>query len=72
METELTDLERRFCAFPLFCESGHNFEEHVGFGDLPEDAREIPVVNSSISYAQIRSFGFTNNGIDTDRKAYTF
>ena len=58
--------------FRSFVKAAIIFEEYVGFEDLSEDASEIPVVNPSISYAQMKSFGFTNNGIDTDRKAYAF
>ena len=48
------------------------FAEHIGFGHVIKDTREIPVADSSISYAELRSLGFTDDEIDTHRIAYQF
>ena len=48
------------------------FAEYVGFGHVLKGTREIPVADSSISYAKLRSLGFTNDEIDTHRRAYQF
>ena len=46
------------------------FAEYVGFGHVLKDNREIPVANPSISYAQLRSQGYTDDEIDAHRRAY--
>ena len=48
------------------------FAEHVGFGHVRKDTREIPVADPSISYVKLRSLGFTDDEIDTHRRAYQF
>ena len=46
--------------------------EYVGFGHVLKDTREIPVADPSISYAQLRSQGYTDDEIDAHRRAYQF
>ena len=48
------------------------FAEYVGFGHILKDTLEIPVADPSISYAELRLLGFTDDDIDTHRKAYQF
>ena len=48
------------------------FAEYVGFGHVLKDTREIPVGDPSISYAQLRSQGYTDDEIDANRRAYQF
>ena len=48
------------------------FAEYVGFGHVLKDNREIPVADPSISYAQLRSQGYTDDEIDAHRRAYQF
>ncbi|CAN0023551.1 unnamed protein product, partial [Ascophyllum nodosum] len=48
------------------------FVDYVGFGHVLKDARKIPVADPSISYAELRSLGFTDDEIDTHRRAYQF
>ena len=36
------------------------FAEYVGFGHVLKDTREIPVTDPSISYAELKSLGFTD------------
>ena len=48
------------------------FAEYVGFGHVLKDTREIPVADPSISYAQLRSQGYTDDKIDAHRRAYQF
>ena len=46
------------------------FAEYVDFGHVLKETREIPVADPSISYAELRSLGFTEDEIDTHRRAY--
>ena len=46
------------------------FAEYVGFGHVLKDNREISVADPSISYAQLRSQGYTDDEIDAHRRAY--
>ena len=46
--------------------------EYVGFGHVLKDNREIPVADPSISYAQLRSQGYTDDEIDAHWRAYQF
>ena len=46
------------------------FAEYGGFGRVLKDTREIPVADSSISHAELRSLDFTDDDIDTHRRAY--
>ena len=48
------------------------FAEYVGFGHVLKDTCKIPVVDPSISYAQLRSLGFTDDEMDTHLRAYQF
>ena len=48
------------------------FAEYVGFGHVLKDSHEIPVADPSISYAQLRSQGYTDDEIDAHRRAYQF
>ena len=48
------------------------FAEYVGFGHVLKDTREIPGADPSISYAELRSLGFTDDEIDSHRRAYRF
>ena len=48
------------------------FAEYVGFGHVLKDTREIPVADPFISYAKLKSLGFTDDEIDTHRRAYQF
>ena len=48
------------------------FADCFGFGNVFADTREIPIANPSLSYAQIKSLGFTDDEIETHRKAYQF
>ena len=48
------------------------FAEYVGFGHVLKDIRETPVADPSISYAQLRSQGYTDDEIDAHRRAYHF
>ena len=48
------------------------FAEYVGFGHVLKDTHEIPVADTSISYAQLRSLGYTDDEIDAHRRAYQF
>ena len=48
------------------------FAEYVGFGHVLKDTREIPVADPSISYAELRSLAFTDDEIDTHRRACQF
>ena len=48
------------------------FAEYVGFGHVLKDTCEIPVADPSISYAQLRSQGYTDDEIDAHRRAYQF
>ena len=48
------------------------FTEYVGFGHVLKDTREIPVADPSISYAQLKSQGYTDDEIDAHRRAYQF
>ena len=48
------------------------FAEYFGFGDVFTDTREVPIANPPLFYAQIRSLGFTDEEIETHRKAYQF
>ena len=48
------------------------FAVYVGFGHVLQDTREIPVADPSISYAKLRSISFTDDEIDTHRRAYQF
>ena len=46
------------------------FADCFGFGDVFADTREVRIANPSLSYAQIKSLGFTDDEIETHRKAY--
>ena len=48
------------------------FSEYVGFGHVLKDNREIPAADPSISYAQLRSQGYTDDEIDAHRRGYQF
>ena len=48
------------------------FAEYVSFGHVLKDTREIPVADPSISYARLRSQGYTDDEIDAHRRAYQF
>ena len=58
--------------FRSFEKEAIKFAEYVGFGHILKDTREISVANLSISYAKLRSLGFTDDEIDTHRRAYQF
>ena len=46
------------------------FADCFGFGDIFADTREVPIANPSLTYAKIKSLGFTNDEIETYRKAH--
>ena len=46
--------------------------KYVGFDHVLEDTREFSVADPSISYVKLRSLSFTDDEIDTHRKAYQF
>ena len=48
------------------------FAEYVGFGHDLKDTRGIPVADPSMSYAQLRSIGYTDDEIDAHGRAYQF
>ena len=48
------------------------FAKYVGFGHVLKDNREIPVADPSISYAQLKSQGNTDDEIDAHHRAYQF
>ena len=48
------------------------FAEYIGFGHVLKDTRKVPVADLSISYAQLRSQGYTDDEIDAHRRAYQF
>ena len=48
------------------------FAEYVGFGHVLKDTHETPVCDPSISYAVLRSLGFTDDKIYSDRRACPF
>ena len=48
------------------------FADCFGFGDVFADTREVPIANPSLTYAQIKSLGFTDDEIETHRKANPF
>ena len=48
------------------------FADYVGFGHVLKDTQEIPVADPSISYAQLRSLGYTDDEIGAHRRAYQF
>ena len=48
------------------------FAEYVGFGHVLKGTREIPVADLFISYAQLRSLGYTDEEIDAHRRVYQF
>ena len=48
------------------------FAKYVGFGHVLKDNRETPVADPSISYAQLRSQGYTDDEIDVHRRTYQF
>ena len=48
------------------------FAEYIGFGHVLKDDREIPVADPSISHAQLRSHGYTDDKIDAHCRAYQF
>ena len=58
-----------FCSFE---EEATIFAEYAGFGHVLKDICEILVADPSISYAQLRSLDFTDEEIDTHRRAYQF
>ena len=48
------------------------FADCFRFGDVFADTREVPIANPSLTYAQIKSLGFTDDEIETHRKAHYF
>ena len=48
------------------------FPEYVGFGRVLKGTREIPVVDPSIPYGQLRSQDFTHDENDTYRRVNQF
>ena len=48
------------------------FADCFGFGDVFADTREVPIANPSLTYAQIKSLGFTDGENETHRKAHQF
>ena len=58
-----------FCSFK---KEAIIFAQYVGFGHVLKDTREIPVADPSISYAQLRSLGYTDDEIDAHRRPYQF
>ena len=42
------------------------------FGNVFADTREVSIANPSLSYAQMKSRGYTDDEIETHRKAYQF
>ena len=43
-----------------------------GFGDVFANIREVPIANPSLIYAHVNSLGFTDDEIETHRKADQF
>ena len=66
--SSLTVSSIRYSMSPM----GLSWTNYIGFDDVLKDTRESPVADLSISYAQMRSLGLTDDEIDTRRKAYQF
>ena len=58
--------------FLSFCKEATTFADSCGFGDVFEGNREVPIADPDLTYAQIRSRGFTDDEIERHRTAYQF
>ena len=72
MEAEPTGFSGDSVHFRSFKKEAIVFAEYVGFGHVLKDTREIPIADSSISYAELWSLNITDSEIDTHRRAHQF